>query len=114
MNSVDDARKDPRFVPAGLVEDARVKVVSVAEKYPYYGIANNGCAAGKHFVTAELISPFDGNAVGLPVVLRIEDPNLGPAKVGSYLAFSGLRRAGKSPDGTFVYCGKGTAFPVRR
>ena len=97
-----------------MVEDARVKVVSVAEKFPYYGISNNGCTSGRSFVTAELVSPFDGLPVGVPVVLRIEDPNLGPARAGSFLAFSGLRRAGKAPDGTFVYCGKGTAFPVRR
>jgi len=112
--SAEEAKTDPRFAAGALVEDARVKVVSVADKYPYFGIANNGCSSGRSFVTAELISPFDGLTVGVPVVLRIEDPNLGPARAGSFLAFSGLRRAGKAPDGTFVYCGKGTAFPVRR
>jgi hypothetical protein len=48
------------------------------------------------------------------VVLRVEDPTLGPARAGASLAFSGLKRAGKGQDGTFVYCGKGTAFPVRK
>ena len=91
-----------------------MKVISVTDKFPYYGIANNGCGSGKSFVMSELISPFDGLPSGIPVVLRIEDPTLGPARAGSNLAFSGLRRAGKAPDGTFVYCGKGTAFPVRR
>jgi hypothetical protein len=112
--NAEEAKKDPRFAAAAMVEDARVKVVSVAEKFPYYGIANNGCTSGRSFVTAELLAPFDGLPVGVPVVLRIEDPNLGPARAGSFLAFSGLRRAGKAPDGVFVYCGKGTAFPVRR
>ena len=112
--NAEEAKKDPRFASAAMVEDARVKVVSVADKFPYYGISNNGCTSGRSFVTAELVSPFDGLSTGVPVVLRIEDPNLGPARAGSFLAFSGLRRAGKAPDGTFVYCGKGTAFPVRR
>jgi hypothetical protein len=112
--SADEAKRDPRFVPAAVVEDARVRVISLTDSYPYFGIANNGCTAGRSFVTAELLAPFDGLPQGLPVVLRIEDPNLGPARAGSFLAFSGLRRAGKGPDGTFVYCGKGTAFPVRR
>ena len=113
-HSADEAKQDPRFSPASVVEDARVKVVSIGDKFPYYGIANNGCTQGKSFVTAELLSPFDGLSAGLPVVLRLEDPTLGPARAGSSLAFSGLRRAGKAPDGTFVYCGKGTAFAIKR
>jgi hypothetical protein len=112
--TLDEAKTDPRFAAAGLVEDARVKIISVGDKYPYYGIAQNGCSSGKSFVMAELISPFDGLPSGIPVVLRIDDATLGPARPGSSLAFSGLRRAGKGQDGTFVYCGKGTAFPVRR
>lgn len=111
--NVEEAKKDPRFAAAPMVEDARVKVVGVSEKFPYFGIPNNGCSAGRNFVNAELVSPFDGLPVGVPLVLRIEDATLGPARAGSFLAFSGLRRAGKAPDGTFVYCGKGTAFPVR-
>ncbi|MDX2015975.1 MAG: hypothetical protein SFW67_37620, partial [Myxococcaceae bacterium] len=112
--TAEDAKADPRFSASALVEDARVKVVAVTDKYPYFGIANNGCGQGKHFVMAELLSPFDGMPQGIPVVLRIEDVTLGPARMGSNLAFSGLRRAGKGQDGTFVYCGRGTAFPVRR
>jgi hypothetical protein len=61
-----------------------------------------------------LIQPFDGFASGTKIVLRIEDANLGPSKPNSYLAYSALRRAGKSPDGVFVYCGKGTAFPLKK
>ncbi|MEW5743093.1 MAG: hypothetical protein AB1938_29525, partial [Myxococcota bacterium] len=112
--SLEEAKADPRFREGALVEDARVKVVSVADKFPYYGIANNGCSSGRSFVMAELLAPFDGLSAGIPVVLRIDDPTLGPARAGVSLAFSGLRRAGKAPDGTFVYCGRGTAFPVRR
>ncbi|MEW6434934.1 MAG: hypothetical protein AB1730_25820, partial [Myxococcota bacterium] len=112
--SLDEAKADPRFREGALVEDAKVKVVSVAEKFPYYGIANNGCTPGRSYVMSELLAPFDGLPAGVPIVLRIEDPTLGPARAGSSLAFSGLRRAGKAPDGTFVYCGRGTAFPVRR
>ena len=65
-------------------------------------------------LSIELLSPFDGMPAGTTLVLRIEDVTLGPARPGASLAFSGLRRAGKAPDGTFVYCGRGTAFPVRR
>ena len=65
-----------------MVEDARVKVVSVTDKFPYYGIADNGCTSGRSFVTAELISPFDGLPVGVPVVLRIEDPEPRPCPGG--------------------------------
>ncbi|MFZ5471684.1 MAG: hypothetical protein ACOZIN_19835, partial [Myxococcota bacterium] len=108
------AQADPRFRVQGMVEDAKVKVVSVAGGYPYFGIPQNGCSAGKSFVMGELLAPFDGMSAGTALVLRIEDPKLGPARTGAALAFSGLRRAGKGKDGTFVYCGKGTAFPVRR
>jgi hypothetical protein len=113
-NTVKEAEADPRFKASSLIEDAKVKVVNITAGYPYFGIANNGCGSGKSFVTGELLSPFDGMSSGSPVVLRIEDPNIGPVRAGSSLAFSGLRRAGKGKDGTFVYCGKGTAFPVRR
>ena len=112
--SADDAKSDPRFAAAAIVEDAKVKVVSVEERFPFFGIPSNGCSAGRAYVVSELLSPFDGLPAGIPVVLRVEDPALGPARAGSMLAFSGLKRAGKSPDGTFVYCGKGTAFPVRK
>jgi hypothetical protein len=109
----DEAKSDPRFVSGAIVEDARVKVKSVDQRFPYYGISSNGCSAGRVYVFADLLNPFDGFAAGTQVVLRIEDPTLGPAVGGAKLAFSGLRRAGKSPDGTFVYCGRGTAFPVK-
>ena len=55
----DDAQRDPRFVPSAMADDARVKVSSLADKFPYYGITNNGCSAGKNFVNAELLSPFE-------------------------------------------------------
>ena len=82
--------------------------------YPFFGIPSNGCSAGRAYIKSELLAPFDGLPAGVAIVLRVEDPTLGPARVGSSLAFSGLKRAGKAPDGTFVYCGKGTAFPVRK
>ncbi len=107
-----EAQQDPRFRMLAVVEDAQVKVTAVSGGFPYFSILDNGCAAGKVFVTAELLNSFDGMPAGTPVVLRLEDAN-GPARAGASLAFSGLRRAGKSKEGTFVYCGKGTAFPLR-
>ncbi len=113
-SSINEAQKDPRFVPASLVEDARVKIGSLADTFTFFSIPKHGCLEGHSFVMGSLVSPFDGLAAGSPVVLRLADPSLGPAKAGNSMAFSGLRRAGKAADGTFVYCGKGTAFPVRR
>ena len=109
---MDEAKQDPRFRTAAMVEDAQVKVVSVSGGYPYFGIPENGCSQGKHFVTGELTAPFDGLTAGTPVVLRIDET--GSSRAGTTLAYSGLRRAGKGKDGTFVYCGRGTALPVRR
>ena len=108
---MEEAVGDPRFKSSAMIEDAKVKIVSVTGGYPYFGIPQNGCSSGKSFVMSELIGPFDGMPAGTPVVLRIE--NDAAARAGSFLAFNGLRRAGKGKDGTFVYCGKGTAFPVR-
>ena len=112
-SSLAEAQKDPRFRSQVVAEDARVKVVSVSGGFPYFGILDNGCAAGKVFVTAELLSAFDGAPAGSRVVLRIENAKLGPARKGASLAFSGLRRAGKGNDGTFVYCSRGTASPIK-
>jgi hypothetical protein len=111
--SYDQARADPRFVRMALQDDARVRIFRTLDAYPYYGITNNGCSQGKHFFEAELLSPVDGLAAGTRVVLRIEDVTLGPTSTGATLAFSGMRRAGKGPDGTWVYCGRGSAFQIR-
>jgi hypothetical protein len=111
--SIDEAKQDPRFVRMVLQDDARVRITRMLDGYPYYGIPNNGCSAGKHFFSAELLAPADGLAAGTPVILRIEDVTLGPTQTGATLAFSGLRRAGKGPDGTWVYCGRGSAFQIR-
>lgn len=110
-NTIDEAKRDPRFQSAAVDGDARVKIVSVARGYPYFGISDNGCGPGKHFVTAELLAPFDGLPAGTPVVLRTADAG---ARAGATLALDGLRRAGKGRDGTFVYCGAAAASPVSR
>lgn len=112
--SLDEAKQDPRFVKLALQDDARVRVTRMLEGFPYYGIPNNGCSAGKHFLNAELLAPFDDLPAGTNIVLRIEDATIGPAQPGASLAFSSLRRAGKGPDGTPVYCGRGTAFQIRQ
>jgi len=98
----------------GVVEEARVKVMAVTNSFDYAPLPNNGCSSGRSYVVAELASTFDGLSSGVPVVLRIEDPTLGPARSGAMLAFTGLRRAGKGQDGTPVYCGKGSAFPLKK
>ncbi len=113
VSSQAEAQKDPRFRSHAVAADAKVKVVSVTGGFPYFSILDNGCAAGKAFVTADLLESFDGMPAGTKVVLRIENAKLGPTRAGASLAFSGLRRAGKGDDGTFVYCGKGTATPVK-
>lgn len=112
--SFDDAQKDPRFTRLALQEDMRVKITRVLQGYPYYGIPNNGCSAGPNYLEAELLTASDGLPAGTSVVLRIEDATIGPATQGATLAFSGLRRAGKGPNGTWVYCGRGTAFQIRQ
>ena len=112
--SMEEAKSDPKFVRMSMQDDARVKITMTRSSYPYYGIPDNGCSSGPNFLDAELLTPFDGFAAGTPVVLRIEDVTIGPATPGASLAMSGLRRAGKGPDGTFVYCGRGTAFQIRR
>ncbi|MHB8873483.1 MAG: hypothetical protein ACYC8T_07330 [Myxococcaceae bacterium] len=113
-NTLDEAKADPRFRFGAIIEDAKVRVVGVSDRYPYFGIPENGCSAGKNFATAELLARFDGQAPGTSVVLRLENPSPGSTAPGATMAFPLLRRAGKGKDGTFVYCGKGTAFPVRR
>jgi hypothetical protein len=113
-HTAEEALADPRFHAGSVVEDAQVKIASVAPSFAFLSIPNSGCSAGKAYVTGALLAAFDGMSAGSNVVLKIDDPSLGPAKAGSSLAFSSLRRAGKAEDGTFVYCGKGTAFPVRR
>lgn len=65
-------------------------------------------------MSADLLAAFDELPASTSVVLRIDDVTLGPATSGATLAFSGLRRAGKGPDGTFVYCGRGSAFQIRQ
>lgn len=112
--SINDAMQDPRFVRLALQEDMRVKITRVLPGYPYYGIPNNGCSAGQNYLEAELLTASDGLAPGTSIVLRIEDATIGPATQGATLAFSGLRRAGKGPNGTWVYCGRGTAFQIRQ
>jgi hypothetical protein len=109
--TAEEALADPRFRAASVVEDAQLKIAAVAPSYAYLNIPGNGCTAGKGFVTGSLLAGFDGMAAGANVVLQVSDASA--AKAGASLAFSGLRRAGKAQDGTFVYCGKGTAFPVR-
>lgn len=111
--SYDQARTDPRFVRMALQDDLRARIFRTLDGYPYYGITNNGCSQGKHFFEAELLSPVDGLPAGARVILRIEDVTLGPTATGGTLAFSGMRRAGKGPDGTWVYCGRGSAFQIR-
>lgn len=113
-NTLAEAKADPRFRFGAIIEDAKVRVVGVSDRYPYFGIPENGCSAGKSFATAELLARFDGQAPGTSVVLRLENPGPGSTAPGATMAFPLLRRAGKGKDGTFVYCGKGTAFPVRR
>jgi NADH dehydrogenase [ubiquinone] 1 alpha subcomplex assembly factor 7 len=108
------ASTDPRMRAGSLVEDAQLKVASIAASYAYADIPTNGCSQGTSFVMGQLVGPFDGMPPGTHVVLRIEDPSLGPVRAGGALAFSGLRRAGKAADGTYVYCGKGVAFPIHR
>ena len=41
--SMQQAQGDPRFKPGALVEDAKVKVVSVTAGFPYFGSPTNGC-----------------------------------------------------------------------
>ncbi len=112
-STLDEAKQDPRFVRRSPDSDARVRVMGVLEGYPYFGIPNNGCGSGKHYVTADLLSPFDDMPAGTSIVLRLEDMSLGPTTQGATLAYSGLKRAGKGPDGTPVYCGRGSAFKTR-
>ena len=112
--SLDDAKKDPRFQAGDVSGEAKVKVAGLAEKFPYYGIPNNGCGLRKFYVSAELVAPFDGMDFATPVVIGIQDATLGPSRAGAVLGYTGLRRAGKAPDGTMVYCGTGAANPVRR
>jgi hypothetical protein len=111
--SYDEAKQDPRFVRRSVEADARVRITRTLDGYPYYGIPDNGCSQGKNFFTAELLANFDELPAGTTIVLRIEDATIGPASTGSTLAFSGMRRAGKGPDGTPVYCGRGSAFQIR-
>jgi hypothetical protein len=111
--TLDEAKADPRFRAGAVIEDAKVRALSVSDRYPYFGIPENGCGAGKTFLTVELVAPFDGQAPGTRVVLRLEKPSPGSTAPGARMAFLRLRRAGKGQDGTFVYCGTGTAFPVR-
>ena len=111
--SYDEARQDSRFVRRSIEADARVRITRTLDGYPYYGIPDNGCSQGKNFFTAELLAGFDDLPVGTTIVLRIEDATIGPANTGATLAFSGMRRAGKGPDGTPVYCGRGSAFQIR-
>jgi hypothetical protein len=114
VSSVEEAKGDPRFHPEAPPEEARARVARVAAQYPYFGIPHNGCGRGPSFLTGELLAPFDGLPVGSAIVLRLEDPSQGSALEGDSLAFSGLRRAGKGPDGTWVYCGRGPALPLPR
>ncbi len=104
---------DERSLPAGLGEPARLKVASLADTFAFEALANSGCPEAKRFVVGELLASFDGLTAGTRVVLRVDDSAEAPARAGSSLAFSGLRRAGKSPDGTFVYCGRTPGVPVR-
>jgi hypothetical protein len=113
VSSIEEARKDVRFTAAAMKAAAPVKVLTLIDRYSFYGISNNGCGLGKTYVSAELVSPFDGMPAGTPIVVRIKDSTLGPSLAGSTVAFSGLRRAGKAPDGTFVYCGTGAVANVR-
>ncbi len=110
--SLEEAKLDPRFARHTPDSDARVRVRELLEGYPYFGIPQNGCGAGKNFVAVDLLAPFDDMPAGTSVVLRIEDLTLGPTVKGGTFAYSGLRRAGKGPDGTPVYCGRGSAFKI--
>ncbi len=101
-----EAGRDTRFTPLAPQQDVRIKLVATAPTFPYYGIPDNGCARGNVFVRGELATSYDGAPAGQHVVLRLDDAALPAGKVGTTLTFSGLRRAGLSPDGTFVYCGK--------
>jgi hypothetical protein len=114
VRSLEEAQADPRFKASAISEDARVKVAEVEERFAYYGIPSNGCSAGRAYVMSELLGAFDGMGVGSKIVIRVEDPALGPATAGASLAFSGLKRAGKGQDGRMVYCGKGTATALKK
>jgi len=64
-------------------------------------------------VTVKLFEPFDGLAAGTKVILKLQALSLGPTTVGTTLAYSGLRRLGKTSDGLFLYCGRGQASKFR-
>ncbi|HYX90613.1 MAG TPA: hypothetical protein VE782_03575, partial [Myxococcaceae bacterium] len=113
-STLSEPQADPWFKPRSLGEEAQVKVLSVAGEYPYFAIHDSGCGAGKRYLHAELLGGFDGLPAGTAVVLRVEDAALGVAGTGATLAFSGLRRAGKTRDGTYVYCAAATPTPARR
>lgn len=105
--NVDEAKTDPRFVPGAVAEKLELKVRSVTDRFPFFAIPENGCGSTLSYVLGDLTAPYDGQAAGVPVVLRLEESST--AAAGSTLAVQGFRRAGKARDGSFVYCGKSSA-----
>ncbi|MBI5543365.1 MAG: hypothetical protein HY901_05720, partial [Deltaproteobacteria bacterium] len=102
-----------RNVPGFVEEDAKAAVEAIAKEISLSVLSDNGCPNNGDYVTVKLLAPFDGLDKDARVILRIQNLSLGPTRPGANLAFSGLRRLGRTPDGTFVYCGRGQAFPYK-
>ena len=45
MNA-EEARQDTRFKAGAIAEDAKVKITQMDDRFPFFGIPNNGCSAG--------------------------------------------------------------------